>query len=42
MELKEKGIEVIRFANLDIVNNFSGVCKMIDDAVKSRIKRFHQ
>ena len=31
-------IEVIRFSNYDIDNNFSMVCKTIDDKVKERLR----
>ena len=36
--LKELGIEVIRFPNNAIWNNFSGVCIAIDVAVKRRLE----
>ena len=38
-ELKKYGIEVIRFCNMDIDNNFYGVCSVIDDTVKKRYRR---
>ena len=38
-ELRQYGIEVIRFCNLDVDNNFYGVCSVIDDTVKKRYRR---
>ena len=35
--LKEKGIKVLRFTNLDIKRNFYNVCQEIDREVKSRL-----
>ena len=35
--LKDIGISVIRFSNREIENNFNNVCRMIDEAVKSRL-----
>ena len=35
--LKDIGISVIRFSNLEIENNFDNVCRMIDEAVESRL-----
>ena len=37
LELQKYGIEVLRFSNLDIDRNFSGVCMMIDERVNERI-----
>ena len=34
--LEHYGLEVIRFSNTDIDNDFSGVCEAIDDKVKQR------
>lgn len=36
--LHNLGIEVLRFSNLDILNNLQGVCKVIDLEVKKRVK----
>ena len=33
-QLESYGLTVIRFCNLDIDNNFYGVCSVIDEAVK--------
>ena len=35
--LEHYGLEVIRFSNSDIEQNFKGVCKIIDEKVKERI-----
>ena len=35
--LEQYGLEVIRFCNTDIDNNFYGVCTVIDEEVKKRI-----
>ena len=35
--LKEKGLRVLRFSNLDVMSNFVGVCEDIDRAVHSRM-----
>ena len=35
--LERYGLKVIRFCNLDIDNNFYGVCTVIDEEVKKRI-----
>lgn len=32
-----RNIEVIRFSNVDIWNNFEGVCSRVDEAVRGRI-----
>ncbi|WP_455501167.1 endonuclease domain-containing protein [Gemmiger sp.] len=32
--LEELGIKVLRFSNLDVMQHFEGVCRVIDDAVK--------
>ena len=37
--LSEYGLLVIRFSNLDIRDNFRGVCDMIDIEVAKRIDR---
>ena len=37
-ELNRKGIEVLRFSNLDVDTNFYGVCTEIDTRIKERIK----
>lgn len=29
------GIRVLRFSNLDVMQHFEGVCRVIDNAVKS-------
>lgn len=36
--LLEQGIEVLRFSNLDVHDNFEGVCWSIDLAVKRRME----
>lgn len=36
-KLEQYGLKVIRFCNLDIDNNFYGVCTVIDEEVKKRI-----
>ena len=36
-ELQKRGFTVLRFANTEIDNNFSGVCLAIDKYVKDRI-----
>ena len=36
--LAQYGIRVIRFSNLDVMNNFEGVCAVIDDAVKQSLR----
>ncbi len=36
-KIKEYGIEVLRFSNLDIDTNFRGVCLLIGNIVKERI-----
>ena len=36
--LNSIGIEVLRFSNLDVLKNLSGVCQSIDMAVHRRIK----
>jgi len=36
--LEQYGVEVLRFSNLEIERNFSGVCAVIDQAVKKRIR----
>ncbi len=36
-ELRQYGLEVLRFCNMDIDNNFYGVCTVIDNVVKERI-----
>ena len=36
--LNSIGIEVLRFSNLDVLKNLSGVCQSIDLAVRRRIK----
>ena len=38
-QLESLGMKVIRFCNLDIDQNFEGVCTVIDREVKSRINR---
>ena len=37
--IKQQGIEVIRFCNLDVDKNFEGVCSAIDAIVKQRYRR---
>lgn len=40
-ELLEKyGLEVIRFSNAEIKDNFAGVCAAIDRKIKERIQRW--
>ena len=36
--LQKYGLKVIRFCNLDIDKNFYGVCTVIDEEVKNRVK----
>lgn len=36
--LNTYNLEVIRFSNRDVDTNFNGVCKTIDDKIKSNIK----
>ena len=38
--LKQYGLTVIRFTNIDITKNFEGVCYEIDKAVQERLKVF--
>ena len=40
-ELQTMGIEVVRFCNLYIDRNFSGVCERIQEIVFERLKDFH-
>ena len=40
--LNEYGIEVIRFLNRDITDNFENVCKYIDIQVTKRLEEFDQ
>ena len=35
--LEERGLKVLRFSNLDVWRNFSGICEAIDMEVKKRI-----
>ena len=35
--LEQYGLKVVRFCNLDIDNNFYGVCTVIDQEVKGRL-----
>ena len=35
--LEEKGLYVLRFSNMDVMRNFSGVCENIDRAVQDRL-----
>ena len=37
--LQSLNLKVLRFSNLDIYNNFYGVCTAIDNEVKSRISQ---
>ena len=37
-ELEKMGLVVIRFSNLDVVENFYGVCTEIDRIVKERMQ----
>ena len=36
-ELRGKGIDILRYTNLDIEKSFEGVCQSIDLAVKERL-----
>ncbi|MEF9984448.1 MAG: endonuclease domain-containing protein [Oscillospiraceae bacterium] len=36
--LEQYGLEVIRFSNSDVDKNFNGVCVMIDEKVKEKLK----
>ena len=38
-DLEGMGLHVLRFSNLDVDRNFSGVCEMIDQAVQKRQAR---
>ena len=38
-KIKEQGITVIRFCNLDIDKNFYGVCTVIDETVQKKYRR---
>ena len=40
--LEEYGVQVLRFSNQDVNRNFTGVCKVIDYAVKERMKSGNQ
>jgi len=35
--LKEKGLYVLRFSNLDVIRNFHSVCEVIDWTVQDRL-----
>ncbi len=37
--LKEKGITVLRFSNLDVLQHFYSVCEVINREVDARVKR---
>ena len=37
--LEQYGLSVLRFSNLEVNNNFEGVCLMIDKTIKERIKQ---
>ena len=37
--LEQYGLSVLRFSNLEVNNNFDGVCLMIDKTIKERIKQ---
>ena len=37
--LRQQGVSVIRFCNLDVDRNFEGVCAAIERAVQERYKR---
>lgn len=39
--LEGNGIHVLRFSNLDIRGNLSGVCDTVDMAVNERLKQIH-
>ncbi len=36
-ELEHRGLKVIRFSNLDVLQNFNGVCEAIDQMVQSQM-----
>ena len=36
-ELESRGMKVVRFSNADVLQNFSGVCEVIDRLVQSRM-----
>ena len=40
--LEQYGLEVLRFSNLDVEQNFPGVCTAIDLAVKERMEKLPQ
>ena len=35
--LNQQGLKVLRFCNLDISHNFSGVCEFFDETVKKKL-----
>ena len=37
--LEQYGLSVLRFSNLEVNNNFDGVCLMIDKTIKERIEQ---
>ena len=37
--LNKYGLKVIRFSDADIDNNFDGVCREIDEAIKKAINK---
>ncbi|MDO4549972.1 MAG: endonuclease domain-containing protein [Planctomycetia bacterium] len=39
--LNQYGLDVIRFSNLEIDRNFSGVCQAIDSKVKENLLKWH-
>jgi len=36
--MNESGLKVLRFSNLDIDRNFTGVCMLIEENIKERMK----
>ena len=36
--MAQQGLFVLRFSNLDVMRNFSGVCEVVDQTVKSRMR----
>ncbi len=41
-ELEKMGLKVVRYVNIDIDNNFYGVCEDIDRKVKENIVKFNK
>jgi len=37
--LTQKGVYVLRISNRDVMERFSGVCELIDETIKQRLRR---